>query len=104
MPAEAVRLQRRIGDRDRRFFAALACAALVGTPAIVLVGRHGSGPVTHEDGKCVAVAHAGVLGGGTYHYCGAEAVAFCHRFATEDRVAAKCETLVGQRATSATPR
>ncbi len=103
MPAEAVRLQRRIGHRDRRFFAALACAALLGTPAIVLVGRQGSGPATRHDATCVDVAHAGVLGGGAYHYCGAAAVAFCRRFASDESVAAKCETLV-QRRSVATPR
>jgi hypothetical protein len=103
MPAEAVRLQRRIGQRDRRFFAALACAAVIGTPAIVLAGRHGSGPATRKAATCVDVAHAGVLGGGAYHYCGAAAVAFCRRFAGDASVAAKCETL-GRRTTVATPR
>jgi hypothetical protein len=93
MPAEAVRLKRRIGQRDRRFFAALACAAVIGTPVIVLVGRHDSGRASREDATCVEAAHAGVLGGGTYHYCGADAVAFCRRFAGDDGVAAKCETL-----------
>jgi hypothetical protein len=94
MPAEAARLERRIGQRDRRFFAALASAAVIGIPAIVLAGHHGSAEASHDDGTCIEAAHAGVLGGGTYHYCGADAVAFCRRFAAEESVAAKCETLV----------
>jgi hypothetical protein len=103
MPAEAVRLQRRVGHRDRRFFAALACAALIGTPAIVLASHHAASQASHEDATCIEAAHAGVLGGGTYHYCGADAVAFCRRFAADDSVAAKCETL-DQRASGGTPR
>ena len=93
MPAEAVRLKRRIGRRDRRFFAALVCAAAVGIPAIVLVGRHGEVQASPGSATCIEAAHAGVLGGGTYHYCGAAAVAFCRRFSAEASIAAKCETL-----------
>jgi hypothetical protein len=93
MPAEAARLKRRIGHRDRRFFAAIACATLVGTPAIVLASHHGGSQASHQDATCIEADHAGVLGGGTYHYCGADAVAFCRRFADDDSVAAKCEAL-----------
>ena len=91
MPAEAARLKRQVGRRDRRFFAALACAAVVATPAIILAGRHETTPSSREGAACIDVAHAGVLGGGTYHYCGADAVEFCRRFAGDSGVTAQCE-------------
>jgi hypothetical protein len=94
VPAEAARLERRIGRRDRRFFAVLACAAVIGAPAIVLVARHHTAsPASRSDAACIDAPHAGVLGGGAYHYCGAAAIAFCQRFAADDAVAAKCEEL-----------
>jgi hypothetical protein len=91
MPAEAARLKRQVGRRDRRFFAALACAAVVATPAIIFAGRHETTPSSREGAACVDVAHAGVLGGGRYHYCGADAVEFCRRFAGDSGVTAQCE-------------
>jgi len=93
MPAEAARLQRRIGRRDRRFFAVLACAAAIAAPAIALAARHDSAPASHVDASCIDVPHAGVLGGGAYHYCGADAIEFCRRFAADDAVSAKCDAL-----------
>lgn len=99
MPAEAIRFDWRVGRRDRRFFAALACAAVVGAPAVAFVARHHAAPAASRNASCIDVAHAGVLGGGAYHYCGAAAIAFCRRFAADDVVAAKCDRL-----TSATAR
>jgi hypothetical protein len=90
VPAEAARLKRQVGRRDRRFLAALACAAVVATPAIILAGRHETTPSSREGAACIEVAHAGVLGGGTYHYCGSEAVEFCRRFAGDAAVTAQC--------------
>jgi hypothetical protein len=101
MPAEAARLEREVGRRDRRFLAALACAAVIGTPVAVLIARHDSKPASRSGAACIDAPHAGVLGGGAYHYCGAEAAAFCRRFASEDWVAAKCEEL-GQASGTAT--
>jgi len=93
MPAEAARLERKVGRRDLRFLAALACAAVVGAPVAVLIARHDSKPEPRTGAACIDAPHAGVLGGGAYHFCGAQAVAFCRRFASEDSVAAKCEEL-----------
>lgn len=92
MPAEAARLQRRVGRRDRLFLAALACAAAVAAPAIVLAAR-GQGSPARSDAACITAAHAGVLGGGAYHYCGDAAVAFCRRFAGDEAVAGECAGL-----------
>jgi hypothetical protein len=93
VPAEAIRFDWRVGRRDRRFFAALACAAVVGAPAVVFVARHHTAPAATSSAPCIDVAHAGVLGGGAYHYCGADAIAFCRRFAADDAVTAKCDQL-----------
>jgi hypothetical protein len=93
VPAEAIRFEWRVGRRDRRFFAALVCAAVVGAPAIALVAHHDAGPAASPSASCIDVAHAGVLGGGAYHYCGADAIAFCRRFAADDAVTAKCDAL-----------
>ncbi len=93
MPAEAIRFEWRVGRRDRRFFAALACAAVVGVPAAAFVAHHDAAPATSGNASCIDVAHAGVLGGGAYHYCGAAAIAFCRRFAADDAVTAKCDQL-----------
>ena len=94
MPAEAARLERRIGRRDRRFFAVLACAAVIGAPAIALFARHDTAsPASRSGAVCIDAPHAGVLGGGAYHYCGADVIEFCRRFAADDVVAVKCAEL-----------
>ena len=92
MPAEAERLKRGFGRRDRRFLLALCAAGLVFAPAAAVL-QHGGGRAPRVGAPCVSVAHAGVLGGGTYHYCGAAAVSFCRRFAADDDVAIACGRL-----------
>jgi hypothetical protein len=95
VPAEAHRLQRRIGDRDRRFFAALACAAAIGTGggAAVVAVHDGGSPAGQ---RCVSRDAAGVLGGGTWRFCGAQASAYCKAHAQEDTdLSAQCEKLRG---------
>lgn len=92
MPAETKRLQRRITPRDRWFVAVLACAALVGTPAAVLLSAHSARP--GADAGCVTTVRASIMGGATYKYCGASAVTACRQFASEDKtLAARCEAL-----------
>lgn len=92
MPAETKRLQRRISARDRWFFAVLAGAALVGTPAAFLLGSDRSHPSTGA--RCVTTIRASIMGGATYKYCGAEAVKACRQFAADDKgLAARCEKL-----------
>jgi len=90
LPSEAARLSRPVGERDRRFFAALALVAACGTTAGVLFFGHGGGA---RASGCLSYDAAGVLGGGTWHLCGADAVAFCHAHRGESReLAAKCAT------------
>jgi hypothetical protein len=92
VPAESERLQRRITRRDRWFLTVLALLALVGTPSAVLLLPHGSRPST--DARCVTTMRASIMGAATYKYCGANAVAACRRFATDDKaLASQCEKL-----------
>lgn len=73
-------------------FAALALLAAGGTSVGALFFGHGSGSAGAS--RCVSYDAPGVLGGGTWHVCGAEAVAFCraHRV-TSRMIAARCDAL-----------
>jgi hypothetical protein len=68
MPAEAARLTRPIGRRDRRLMAVLATAGVLlaggGAAFTTLRSGHGS-----AEERCVVVPAAGVMGGGDWHYC-----------------------------------
>ena len=89
-----MRLERRIGRRDRAFLAGLACAALLAVPAFVLLSRDDARPSSQTGAGCIEAAHAGVLGGGTYRFCGSDAESFCARFApAEAAIAGKCARL-----------
>jgi hypothetical protein len=92
MPAEVARLHHRIGDRDRRFFAALALLAAAATVvAVLLFGHHASTPASTQ---CIAFDQAGAMGGGTWHFCGVRATAFCRAHASESaQLTATCARL-----------
>jgi hypothetical protein len=93
VPAEAARLQRRIGDRDRRFFATLALLAAAGTIVAVLLFGYSRGAAGGAT-TCVAFDQPGVMGGGTWHYCGDRAAAFCRTHASESaQLTATCARL-----------
>ena len=66
MPAEASRLQRKLGRRDRRLLAVLACAATVGGPAAAFALGGGGAPPA--DG-CARVVKASWMGGATFRDC-----------------------------------
>jgi hypothetical protein len=92
VPAESKRLYRRIGRRDRWFLALLLVAALVATPAAVVLLQNDS--ARGADDRCVTVMRASIMGGATYKYCGASAVVACRQFAGEHKaLAARCEAL-----------
>jgi hypothetical protein len=92
MPAEAGRLERRVGTRDRRFFAVLVCLAAAGTIAGVLLFGHGGG--ASGANRCVSFDQAGVMGGGTWRFCDDEAVGFCRAHAHDSkRLADQCAKL-----------
>jgi hypothetical protein len=96
MPTEVARLHHRIGDRDRRFFAALALLAAAGTiVAVLLFGRGGGAPgSTPNSTQCIAFDQPGAMGGGTWHFCGVHATAFCRVHASESvQVTATCARL-----------
>jgi hypothetical protein len=79
MPAEAIRLQRRLASRDRWFIAILIAAALVGGVAAIVAGRIGGGSSAARAAGCVSVTRASWMGSATLSYCGADAVAYCRK-------------------------
>ena len=93
MPAEAVRLHRPVEGRDKRFLFGLGAAAASLTIAVtIFVGAHGaSSPRT----DCITFDEAGVMGGGTWHFCGTEAGRFCktHVASEPAKFAAVCAKL-----------
>lgn len=92
MPAESQRLRRRISGRDRSFLVLIACAALIGTLAAALVVHRRADP--RPDPNCVTTMRASIMGGATYKYCGANAIAGCKAFAAHDSgLAARCVQL-----------
>jgi hypothetical protein len=91
VPAETIRLQRRLGARDRWFLAVLALALVAATAAALAIGRTSSAG-TVRDAGCVSITRASWMGAATFRACGAEAAAFCRRSAGGDRErTAKCE-------------
>ncbi len=92
MPAEAARFTRRIGRRDRRFLAALGGVAAAGIAFGAGFAAHGSSSTPR--GGCVTLDQAGVMGGGTWRFCGADAVTFCLQHAAESKALAdRCRRL-----------
>jgi hypothetical protein len=90
MPAEAIRLQRRLGTRDRWFIALLLLAVLLGSASAVAVSRLSSSDASADAG-CVSITRASWMGAATFRACGAEAVTFCRTSARGDEeIAAKC--------------
>jgi len=92
VPAESERLYRRVSRRDRWFLALLLVAALVATPAAVVLLQNNSARGAND--RCVTVMRASIMGGATYKYCGSRAVGACRQFAGEHKaLAARCEEL-----------
>ena len=79
MPAEAIRLQRRLGARDRWFIAILVAATLIATIATIVAGRAGAGSAAASRTGCISVTRASWMGSATLSYCGADAVAYCRK-------------------------
>jgi hypothetical protein len=92
MPAEAVRLRRRLGARDRWFIALLACATLIGTLATIVAGRVG-GDSPETGARCVTVSRASWMGSATIRYCGAEAEAYCRESRAGQSAAGHAESV-----------
>ena len=76
MPAEAHRLERRLGRRDR-----LIIATILTVTGIAVVGAlfvHEENPHRGST-QCVTYDDAGVMGGGTWRLCGIAALRFCNQ-------------------------
>jgi hypothetical protein len=93
VPAEVGRLRRRLEDRDRWFLALIAVAlAVAAAVAVPLASNGGAQQTTRTD--CVSESRAGVMGYGTFHFCGADARPFCRQYAPGDaKLAADCRRL-----------
>jgi hypothetical protein len=74
MPAEANRLARPVGRRDRRFIAAVTAAGVL---ACGIGGAYAATQHSTASSGCIAVPAAGVMGGGDWHYCGSNALRYC---------------------------
>jgi hypothetical protein len=79
VPAEAIRLQRRLGTRDRWFLAIIVVATLLGAAGAILAAQAGGGTPDARRAGCVSVTRASWTGSATLSYCGADAVAYCHK-------------------------
>ena len=95
MPAEASRLDRRFGRRDRLVIGAVALAGVLGTAGAVAAGGSHS---QSTDSRCLTYSEAGVMGGGSWRLCGASAVAFCQSRGVKKRsLAVQCDRIVTSR-------
>jgi hypothetical protein len=79
VPAEAIRLQRRLGVRDRLFIAILVAATVLGAVAVIVLGNLGGASSASSSGGCVKVTRASWMGSANLSYCGAEAVTYCRK-------------------------
>jgi hypothetical protein len=90
MPAEAIRLQRRLGARDRWFIALLALAVVIGSASALVVSHERD--ASRADARCIEFIRASWMGGATFTYCGDEAAAFCRQAgSSEAEIAAECK-------------
>jgi hypothetical protein len=92
MPAEAARLYRRLGPRDRWFILLAAIATVVAVIAIA-IGSRGSAEARAAT-RCVALVKPGFMGATRTEYCGARATAICRSHAdVEEDLPAQCARL-----------
>jgi hypothetical protein len=103
MPAEAIRLQRRLGARDRWFIALLAGAILIGTFATIVIGRVGTDSPAKVGSGCVALSRASWMGSATIRYCGADAVTYCRESQPGQSAAGHAESVARCRAAGILP-
>jgi hypothetical protein len=89
VPAETIRLQRRLTTRDRWCVALVAGGAVVGSLCVGLASAGSSGPAAHA-GPCVSLVRPFAMGGATFHRCGSDAVAFCASNRTDETIALHC--------------
>ena len=76
MPAEAQRLEQRLGRRDRLIIATILTATGIAVAGALFV--HDENP-HRSSAQCITYDDAGVMGGGTWNLCGSTAVAFCRQ-------------------------
>ena len=93
MPAEAQRLRRPVGTRDRRLVAAIVTATAIAVSAAAVLAEQSHHP---GSAQCVKFEQAGVMGGGTWNLCGRAALTFCRNQSSPSAdadVRARCAAL-----------
>jgi hypothetical protein len=91
VPAEAQRLERRLGRRDRLTIATILTVTAIAVAGALFVHDENSNPSSTQ---CITYDDAGVMGGGTWNLCGSTAVAFCRQhLANGTGLADKCARL-----------
>jgi hypothetical protein len=91
VPAEALRLRRRVERRDRRLIALILTVSTLGAATALTVNEL-TGTAGARD--CVSYDEAGVMGGGTWHLCGTNALNFCReRQALDTNTRTQCTAL-----------
>jgi hypothetical protein len=79
VPADAIRLQRRLAARDRWFITILVAATLIATVAAIVAGGVGGDSTAASRAGCVRVTRASWMGSATLSYCGVDAVGYCRK-------------------------
>ena len=77
-----------MGRRDRRLVVAIVAAAVVAFSAAAFVAETRD---PQSSTGCVSYSEPGVMGGGSWHLCGAAAITFCRR--SPARAVAACAEL-----------
>jgi len=90
MPAETIRLQRRLTTRDRWCVALVAGGALAGSLCVGLASAGSSGSSADAAGPCVSLVRPFAMGGATFHRCGSAAIRFCASNRTDETIALHC--------------
>jgi hypothetical protein len=103
VPAEAIRLQRRLSTRDRLFIAILAAATLLGAIAAIAFGESGDDSPAAREVGCVSVTRASWMGSATLSYCGRDAVAYCRTTGIGQFAAGHAESVARCRAAGLLP-
>jgi hypothetical protein len=83
MPAEAERLTRAFGRRDRLVIVVVALGTVLAAGSALAITEFSSNAQLGSEAGCIRIAEAGVLGGGAWHLCGAAAAHFCRARATQ---------------------
>jgi hypothetical protein len=93
VPAEAQRLNRRLGARDRHFLVVFVCAGVATLVVALLLEGNNASP-SQPKGHCVTESRASIMGSANYTYCGKRADSECaHPASPNAAFAAQCRRI-----------